>query len=1076
MIDRSRSRVTPQAHEIERTRAKARAANARVARAAAARRGRVSAQRARLESKLVAADANRRARMTAKTKETFRTSSKTSSEDLVDNSSSGPRTKTKTKTTARETRAAVKAQRVWRRFAAEKVTTSRLAKRFLATRPKAVSAASEVSSKNDDARETFDFDAFADAVRDEGVLRAARSFLARVAARLDASDRAARNLARRAGETKRESATFAAILSARQDSEDDEKVTVTQTQKGYAFPAKEVFCAYVVVSFPEVVLGAAGASEARGEHARALKASARETICALETLACAFAFTETDTCAPNVCHANGSELNHSLNDDSSKRVLMRRFAEEWRLYAGALRRWKARDASVLERELIRAVCEMETSARRACGSSSRVEDFPEGSDARAILDALENDARVLRGKVRGLTGPEGVERFDRARRDARRDVARDEAAEDTNADATAPSVPGSETADPSSSTSSSSATRAARRVEAREAARAARLAAYAARRAASDANDEASERDARTRTSAEAYENEAIMHELLVDPEWRLPADDKTDPSTVSNEKETSNSDDLPSRVREAMTRAFWDATRDALIEKDIRRAAGTVAELGDALAALCPEHCRSEAEAALLLRLTPTAAAAALARVVDDPSALADAFEEVTREASKMLARLGAPARDEKVARDADALDRRVSALAEQASALFSSGDSCGASRVVADAVTHALRELFDALARIRRDVANVAVASLAPMARRDRDGKTEGSKWAWRRFAARRGVPETFEDDEGAAKALAAALPRTSAWLAAATRAAHRMDASIPARALERVPRGPSARGADTDGSEGAPAPVAFAMRAGSAASAAAAAASADASRTFPTTAVPPVSVRATHATSPEGLVRVALVELVTSEREATVSLPETLEFDAARLGDARRAFDALRVRAACLFVSAGARGGPRRARGAPQAPGRLARGPDDVRGRPRARDCGRLRKRTSHQGGKQTKRRRRDAASAPRAAGCLGGASDARSRGGSVRSRASRASDRSGVACGGCARRRRSGAAAPRRLPRRGRRLRGAGRRVARRATRRLRRARDVGRPRARVRRTRAPRARRGGRNLMPNVSYE
>jgi hypothetical protein len=849
--------------------------------------------------------------MTAKTKETFRTSSKTSSEDPVDNSSSGPRTETKTKTTACETRAAVKAQRVWRRFAAEKVTTSRLAKRFLATRPKAVSAASEVSSKNDDARETFDFDAFADAVRDEGVLRAARSFLARVAVRLDASDRAARNLARRAGETKRESATFAAILSARRD-EDDEKVTVTQPQKGYAFPAKEVLCAYVVVSFPEVVLGAAGASEARGPHARALQESARETICALETLACAFAFTETDTCVSNVCHANGS-LNRSLNegDDSSKRVLMRRFAEEWRAYAGALRRWKARDASVLERELIRAVCEMETSARRACGSSSRAEDFPEGSDARAILDALENDARVLRGKVRGLTGPEGVERFDRARRDARRDVARDEAAEDKNADATAPSVPGSETADPSSSTSSSSATRAARRVEAREAARAARLAAYAARRAASDANDEASERDARTRTSAEAYENEAIMHELLVDPEWRLPVDDKTDPSTVSNE--TSNSDDLPSRVREAMTRAFWDATRDALIKKDVARAAGTVAELGDALAALCPEHCRSEAEAALLLRLTPTAAAAALARVVDDPSALADAFEEVTREASKMLARLGAPARDEKVARDAEALDRRVSALAEQASALFSSGDSCGASRVVADAVTHALRELFDALARIRRDVANVAVASLAPMARRDRDGKTEGSAWAWRRFAARRGVPETFEDDEGAAKALAAALPRTSAWLAAATRAAHRLDASIPARALERVPRGPSARGADTDGSEGAPAPVAFAMRAGSAASAAAAAASADASRTFATTAAPPVSVRATRATSPEGLVRVALVELVTSEREATVSLPETLEFDAARLGDARRAFDALRVRAACLFVSAGAREGP-------------------------------------------------------------------------------------------------------------------------------------------------------------------
>ena len=204
-------------------------------------------------------------------------------------------------------------------------------------------------------------------------------------------------------------------------------------------------------------------SSARMRPGPCTTARARETACALDALACAFAFTETDTCAPNASHANGF-LNHSLHDSSSsKRVLMRRFAEEWRLYAGALRRWKARDASVLERELIRAVCEMETSARRACGSSSRAEDFPEGSDARAILDALENDARVLRGKVRGLTGPEGVERFDRARRDARRDVARDEAAEDKNADATAPSVPGSETADPSSSTSSSSATRAARR-------------------------------------------------------------------------------------------------------------------------------------------------------------------------------------------------------------------------------------------------------------------------------------------------------------------------------------------------------------------------------------------------------------------------------------------------------------------------------------------------------------------------------------------------------------------------------------------------------------------------------------
>ena len=183
--------------------------------------------------------------------------------------------------------------------------------------------------------------------------------------------------------------------------------------------------------------------------------------------------------------------------------------------------------------------------------------------------------------------------------------------------------------------------------EAREAARASRLAAYAARRAASDAATEiSSESSSRVRTSAEAYENEAIMHELLVDPEWRLPANENAFSANAAPGVDAVDADALGARVREAMTRAFWDATRDALLEKDVRRAAGVVAELGDALASLCPEHRRSEAEAALLLRLTPTAAAAALARVADDPGALGDAFAEVTREASRMLARLGALAR----------------------------------------------------------------------------------------------------------------------------------------------------------------------------------------------------------------------------------------------------------------------------------------------------------------------------------------------------------------------------------------------------------------------------------------------
>ena len=761
-------------------------------------------------------------------------------------------------------------------------------------------------------------------------------FFARVAGKLDAADRAARG-ARRDGETARESATFAAILSprrepggveARRETEAEaeanpgsEKNTFT-SEAPYAFPAREALCAYAVASFPEVVLGAAGAAEARGDYARALKESARETARAADALARALAGEEVSSPeTTRATTATDSSVSKTVPIQHSPRVLLRRFAAEWRVYACAFQRWKARDAAALERELTRAAVEMETSARRACGANARAEDFPEGSDARAILVALADDARVLRGKVRGLAGQEGVERFDRARRAARVRVARDEAAEAADAADAADSaaVPGSRS---QTAAEPPGTTRAARRVEAREAARASRLAAYAARRAASDEATEPSESSSRARTSAEAYENEAIMHELLVDPEWRLPANH----APSANAAPGVDADDLGARVREAMTRAFWDATRDALLEKDVRRAAGVVAELGDALASLCPEHRRSEAEAALLLRLTPTAAAAALARVADDPGALGDAFAEVTREASRMLARLGAPARDARAARDAEALERQVGALAAEASALSSGGDALGALRVAADAVAHALRELFAALALVRRDVANVAVASLAPLARRDERGVAEGSAWAWDRFAARRGVAEAVAAAGGGgggdAALLAAALPRTSAWLAAATRAAHALDASIPALAFETrgAETGPNA----TSNAYGAmnARRFAFAMRSGNAygsARAADAIRNARSETSSPRDPDPdPVSVRATRATSHEGLVRVALVNLVTSTDQivkapddggSSSSWPETLEFDAARLRDARRAFDALRARAACLFVAAGA-----------------------------------------------------------------------------------------------------------------------------------------------------------------------
>ena len=307
-------------------RARARAANARVARAAAARRGGV-----------------------------FKDSLHTNESLKVK--------------TARETFAAVRAQRAWRRFASERSLSRHLAARFLATRP--APGPETRKSENDDASA---FDAFADAARNEEVLNAARLFFARVAEKLNAADRGKRRaLARCDGETARESATFASILSSRCE-------PPPRGEAPYAFPAREALCAYAVASFPEVVLGAAGAAEARGDHARALKESARETARAADALARALAGEE-EASSPETTLATTDSSDASLKTvpiRHSPRVLLRRFAEEWRAYARAFHRWKARDAAALERELTRAAVEMETSARRACGRERASGRFPGG--------------------------------------------------------------------------------------------------------------------------------------------------------------------------------------------------------------------------------------------------------------------------------------------------------------------------------------------------------------------------------------------------------------------------------------------------------------------------------------------------------------------------------------------------------------------------------------------------------------------------------------------------------------------------------------------------------------------------
>jgi hypothetical protein len=257
--------------------------------------------------------------------------------------------------------------------------------------------------------------------------------------------------------------------------------------------------------------------------------------------------------------------------------------------------------------------------------------------------------------------------------------------------------------------------------------------------------------------------------------------------------------------------------------------------------------------------------------------------------------------------------------------------------------------------------------LSSLAPLARTE-----DGAVWARRRFAARRGLDaDAFstdrETDFGAAenrstlaRRIAVTLPRTNAWLVKATNAAHRLDARIPNEAFEAPsPFRPSSRagspvrGADANverrnlGISSAP----VAMRSGTAfptrsregdgqwnaSGAGGAGAQRASSDSAPRVSreTSSVTAHATRATTPEGLVRVALVGLVAGndddfENGRENGFPETLEFDVARVWKLRDAFVKLKRRAAVFLLSGNAIGGSKgfEARGGLSAKERHAR----------------------------------------------------------------------------------------------------------------------------------------------------
>lgn len=404
------------------------------------------------------------------------------------------------------------------------------------------------------------------------------------------------------------------------------------------------------------------------------------------------------------------------------------------------------------------------------------------------------------------------------------------------------------------------------------------------------------------------------MHELLVDPEWRLPE--------WRDAARDANDSSLGARVRETMERAFWDRVRDATAagvladpkgssDADVSRdvssdvtatfpatspatspladALSLVAELREALEALIPAPRRTPAESTLVASLSRDDVASVLSIAAREPTRAGATLGALVDGAAAMLRRAGSPAREADASRRAASLSSTLRASFAAAASAAASNAFPVAADAVARAVVDALRFLHGELKTLKRDAGNAALSSMAPLARGE-----GGVEWARRRFAARR-----CASAENPVEAIDA-LPRLLAWFAREVDVAHALDADRSLGSLGSLgtsfrvlPRPSDVR--DGDGVSAAPTSI----RAGRGLAD-------DGTVANARTATSTNAWRRAVVCAPEGLFRCALASLAAGEEETNrETLPETLEFDVARIDRARAEFRKIRLAAAWLLA---------------------------------------------------------------------------------------------------------------------------------------------------------------------------
>ncbi|KAJ8492005.1 hypothetical protein OPV22_013726 [Ensete ventricosum] len=184
------------------------------------------------------------------------------------------------------------------------------------------------------------------------------------------------------------------------------------------YPVRVVLCAYMILGHPNAVFSG------QGERETALRESAINFLREFELLIKVILRGPKSARLSSQQFSDVSldlhnESSNSLPREQSFRCQLRTFDSAWCSYLYRFVVWKVKDARSLVEDLVRAACRLELSMLQTCKMTAEGQTLDLSHDMRAIQKQVIEDQKLLREKVRHLSGNAGIERMESALSDTR---------------------------------------------------------------------------------------------------------------------------------------------------------------------------------------------------------------------------------------------------------------------------------------------------------------------------------------------------------------------------------------------------------------------------------------------------------------------------------------------------------------------------------------------------------------------------------------------------------------------------------------------------------------------------------